>query len=55
MEETKTDLGAVRIHNNVISAITSIAVSEVDGVGPRRVATSEGATSSVGAPSSLAQ
>ncbi|MFH1655539.1 MAG: Asp23/Gls24 family envelope stress response protein [Candidatus Omnitrophota bacterium] len=32
MEEAKTDLGAVRIHNNVIAAITSLAVSEVDGV-----------------------
>jgi len=32
MEEAKTDLGAVRIHNNVIAAITSIAVCEVDGV-----------------------
>ncbi|MBM3251302.1 MAG: Asp23/Gls24 family envelope stress response protein [Candidatus Omnitrophica bacterium] len=32
MEEAKTDLGTVRIHNNVIAAITSIAVSEVDGV-----------------------
>jgi uncharacterized alkaline shock family protein YloU len=32
MEEEKTDLGSIRIHNNVIAAITSLAVSEVDGV-----------------------
>ena len=32
MEEERTDLGSVRIHNNVVSSITSIAVAEVDGV-----------------------
>lgn len=32
MEEEKTDLGNVRIHNNVIAAITSMAVVEIDGV-----------------------
>ena len=32
MEEEKTDLGNIRIHNKVISAITSMAVSEVEGV-----------------------
>lgn len=32
MEDTKNDLGTIRIHNHVISALTSIAVSEVEGV-----------------------
>lgn len=32
MQDSKTDLGTIRIHNHVIAAITSIAVSEVEGV-----------------------
>jgi uncharacterized alkaline shock family protein YloU len=32
MEDTKNDLGTIRIHNHVISALTSIAVQEVEGV-----------------------
>ncbi len=31
-EDTKTDLGMVSIHHNVIASIASIAASEVEGV-----------------------
>jgi len=34
-EESRTDLGAVRIHKNVIASIASLAVLEIEGV--RRV------------------
>lgn len=32
MEETKTDLGTVRIHKKVIASIASLAASEIQGV-----------------------
>lgn len=31
-ENTDTDLGAIRIHTNVISSIAAIAAAEIDGV-----------------------
>ena len=31
-EESRNDLGMVRVHNNVIASIASIAATEVDGV-----------------------
>lgn len=31
-EETRTDLGTVRIHKNVIASIASLAVLEIEGV-----------------------
>jgi len=31
-EESRTDLGVVRIHNNVIASIASIAAGEIQGV-----------------------
>lgn len=31
-EESRTDLGAVRIHKNVIASIASLAAVEIDGV-----------------------
>lgn len=39
-EETRTDLGAIRIHQNVISSIASLATLDIEGVkrvgGPQR-------------------
>jgi uncharacterized alkaline shock family protein YloU len=31
-EELHTDLGAIRIHNNVIASIASVAATEIEGV-----------------------
>jgi len=31
-EESRTDLGTVRIHKNVIASISSLAVTEIDGI-----------------------
>lgn len=31
-EETKTDLGTIKIHKNVIAAVAAIAAVEIDGV-----------------------
>jgi len=31
-EETRTDLGAIRIHKNVIASISSLAILEIDGI-----------------------
>lgn len=31
-EETQTDIGAVRIHKNVVASIASLAATEVEGV-----------------------
>lgn len=31
-EESRTDLGVVRIHNNVIASIASVAAIEIEGV-----------------------
>lgn len=31
-EETQTDLGTVRIHNNVIASISALAAADIEGV-----------------------